>query len=147
MIDGNDTGRMTPSQVTIAPGAHTLILRKMGYLEATDAISVKPGEQQSRSLALLAAGSTPDIRVAQTSGVRKLFGNKVSGVRLAVRTNPPGATILINGQSVPKATPVDFGLNPGNYVMDVSLQGYKTIHKTVTVEAGKPLNLDLTLQE
>lgn len=147
VIDGASTGHVTPSQVPVAPGNHTLTLRKMGYLDASDAISVKPGEQQSHSLSLLLAGSTPDIRVAQTSGVRKLFGNKVSGVRLAVRTNPPGANVSINGQFVPKTTPVDFGLNPGSYVMEVSLQGYQGIRKTITVEAGKPLNFDLNLQE
>jgi serine/threonine protein kinase len=147
VIDGASTGHMTPAQISVAPGNHTLTLRKMGYLDATDAISVKAGEQQSRSLSLLTAGSTPEIRVAQTSGVRKLFGSKVSGVRLAVRTNPPGANVVINGQSVPKTTPVEFGLNPGSYEMEVSLQGYQGIRKIITVEAGKPLNFDLNLQQ
>ena len=56
------TGHVTPSQVPVAPGNHTLTLRKMGYLEASDMVSVSAGEQQSRNVALLEAGSTPDIR-------------------------------------------------------------------------------------
>jgi phosphatidate phosphatase APP1 len=117
----------------------------MGYLEASDSFTIKSGEQQSRNVSLLEAGSTPDIHVAQTSGVRKMFSNKVNGIRLTVRTTPPGATILINGQAVGKTTPVDFGLNPGNYVMEIQLAGYQTLNKTITVEENKPMVLDETL--
>lgn len=147
LIDGVSTGHVTPSQVSVAPGNHTLTLRRMGYLEATNAFTVKSGEQLSRTIALLESGSTPEIKVAQTTGVRKIFGNKVSGVRLTVKTNPPGASVLINGQTVVKSTPVDFGLNPGNYVMEVQLMGYQSIRKTISVQAGAPQSFDLTLQE
>lgn len=147
VIDGVSTGHVTPSQVPVSPGTHTLTLRKLGYLEASDTFSVKSGEQQSRNVTLLEAGSTPDIRVAQTSGVRKMFGgNKVTGVRLTVRTTPPGATVVIDGQMVPRTTPVDFGLNPGSYVMEIQLQGYHMLRKTITVQEGSPLVFNETLQ-
>ena len=145
LIDGVSTGHVTPSQVNVSPGSHTLTLRKMGYVDSSDSVSLKPGDQQSRSLTLLEAGSTSEIRVAQNNGVRKLFGNKVSGTRLSVHTNPAGATVVINGQTVTKSTPVDFGLNPGNYGMEIRLEGYQTLHKTITVEQGKPLTFDETL--
>jgi hypothetical protein len=144
LIDGVSTGHVTPSQVPIAPGTHTLTLRKMGYLEASDTFSVKSGEQQSRNVTLLESGSTPDIRVVPSGG-HKLFGNKISGVKVTVRTTPAGASVLINGQSVPKITPVDFALNPGNYVMDIELTGYQSVRRTISVEAGKPLIFDESL--
>jgi serine/threonine protein kinase len=147
LIDGVSTGHVTPSQVSVAPGNHTITLRRMGYLDATDSFTVKSGEQLSRTMALLEAGSTSEIKVAQTTGVRKIFGNKVSGVRLTVKTNPPGASVLINGQTVVKSTPVDFGLNPGNYVMEIQLMGYQSIRRTISVQAGAPQSFDLTLQE
>jgi len=53
--------------------------------------------------------------------------------------------VLINGQSVDKSTPVDFGLNAGNYVMEIRLDGYQTLRKTITVEDGHPLTLDINL--
>ena len=145
LIDGVSTGHVTPSQVPVAPGNHTLTLRKMGYLEASDMVSVSAGEQQSRNVALLEAGSTPDIRVVQTGKVRKLFGGKVTGTRLTVHTVPDGATVLINGQAVTRSTPVDFALNPGNYVMEIQLPGYQTVRKTVTVQDGTPLVYNETL--
>ncbi len=145
LIDGVSTGHVTPSQVPVAPGTHTVTLRKMGYLEANDTVSMTAGQQQSRNLSLLEAGSTPDIRVAQTGKVKKLFGAKISGVRLSVHTEPAGATVLINGQAVPKSTPVDFGLNPGNYVMEIQLEGHQTLRKTITVQDGNPLVLNETL--
>ena len=145
LVDGVSTGHVTPSQVPVAPGTHTLSLRKFGYLEASDSFTVKSGEQQSRNVTLLEAGSTPEIRVAQTSGVKKMWANKVTGVRVTIRTTPPGATVAINGQTVPRNTPVDFGLNAGNYTMEVQLSGYQTLRKTITVQDGKPLTLDETL--
>ncbi len=145
LIDGVSTGHVTPSQVPVSPGTHTLTLRKMGYLEANDTITLSAGEQQSRNLPLLEAGSTPDIHVAQTGKVRKLFGGKSSGVHLTVHTEPAGATVLINGQTVGKSTPVDFGLNPGNYVIEIELTGYQTLRKNITVEDGSPLVLNETL--
>lgn len=145
VIDGVNTNHVTPAQVAVAPGTHSLTIRKLGYLEANESVTLRSNEQQSRNVSLLLAGSTPDIRVAQIGGIRKLFGNKLTGVRVAVRSNPAGATVSINGQAVPKNTPVDFGLNPGNYVMEVHLDGYQTVHKTITVEAGKPLSFDEAL--
>lgn len=145
LVDGVSTGHVTPSQVPVAPGMHTVTLRKMGYLEANDTVTMAAGEQQSRNLSLLEAGSTPDIHIAQTGKVRKLFGGKVSGVRLSVHTAPAGATVLINGQAVTKSTPVDFGLNPGNYVMEIQLEGFQTLRKTITVQDGNPLVLNETL--
>jgi serine/threonine protein kinase len=145
VIDGASTGHVTPSQVQVAPGQHTVTLRKMGYLEASDSFNMRAGEQQSRNVSLLPAGSTPEIRVAQTGGLKKLFGNKVSGVRLSVRSNPAGATVLINGQAVGKSTPVEFGLNPGNYTLELQFPGYQAVHKTITVEEGKPLAFDESL--
>lgn len=141
IIDGTNTGRVTPSQVPIAPGLHTITLRKMGYLEANDSFSVQAGQQQSKNLNLLESGSTPDIRVVPT-GKLKFFSSKVSGTKVTVRTSPPGATVFINGQSVTKNTPVDFALNPGNYVMELHLNGYQTVQKTISVETGKPLAFD-----
>ncbi|HEY3927792.1 MAG TPA: serine/threonine-protein kinase [Candidatus Koribacter sp.] len=146
LIDGVSTGHVTPSQVPVAPGTHTVTLRRMGYLEATDSFTIHSGEQQSRSVTLLESGSTPDIKVTAPAGSHRLFGNKVNGVRVTVHTNPAGATVLINGQSVTKPTPVDFGLNAGNYVMEIRLDGYLTLRKTITVEDGKPLTLDENLQ-
>ncbi|ABF41683.1 serine/threonine protein kinase [Candidatus Koribacter versatilis Ellin345] len=145
LVDGVNTGHVTPSQIPVAPGTHTVTLRKFGYLETSDSFTLKSGEQQSRNVTLLEAGSTPDIRVVQSSGVHKVFGNKVQGVRIAVHTNPPGATVYISGQQVGKATPVEFGLNPGGYAMEIQLAGHPTVKKNITVEAGKPLVLDETL--
>ncbi len=142
LIDGVSTGRVTPSQVQVPPGTHTLTLRKLGYLEASDTITLTAGEQQSKTIALLEAGSTPDIRVAQTGKVKKLFGGKISGVKVSVRTEPAGATVVINGQTVTKGTPVEFGLNPGNYVIELQLNGYQTLRKTITVQDGTPLALN-----
>jgi len=45
-----------------------------------------------------------------------------------------------------RMSPADFYLNPGNYVVDITLTGFKSVHKVISVEkSGKVVieeNLD-----
>lgn len=144
VIDGRDTTRVTPSQVPVSPGAHTLTVRRLGYLEENVAFNINSGEQQSRGVSLLVAGNTPDIKVLAN---RKLFGsNKVTGVKVSVVTQPPGARITVNGQEIGRPSPVDFSLNPGNYVFNISADGYRPIRRVINIQEGQPVVLNERLQ-
>jgi hypothetical protein len=46
---------------------------------------------------------------------------------------------------VDKPTPVDFMLNPGNYIIDITASGYKPIQRVVTVEKGSKIELNESL--
>ena len=45
-----------------------------------------------------------------------------------------------------KNSPVDFLLDPGNYVVDITLSGYAPIHKVITVDKGGKAVVDEVLQ-
>jgi hypothetical protein len=45
-----------------------------------------------------------------------------------------------------KGAPVDFLLNPGNYVIDIALTGYKPVQKVIVVDQGGSVSVDETLQ-
>ena len=45
-----------------------------------------------------------------------------------------------------KGSPVDFVLSPGNYVVDITLTGYKPVQKVITIEQGGSIGIDETLQ-
>jgi hypothetical protein len=47
---------------------------------------------------------------------------------------------------VEKETPVEIMLDPGNYVIDITVSGYATVHKIITVERGGKAVIDETLQ-
>ena len=43
-----------------------------------------------------------------------------------------------NSRIVDRATPADFYLNPGNYTIDVTMTGFKSLHRVISVEkSGK----------
>jgi len=42
-------------------------------------------------------------------------------------------------------SPVEFYLNPGNYVIDITLSGFKTVEKVITVEKNGKVVIDENL--
>jgi hypothetical protein len=45
-----------------------------------------------------------------------------------------------------KTSPVDFTLDPGNYIVDITLTGYAPIHKVITVDKGGKAVIDEVLR-
>ena len=65
LMDGKDTGKLTPSQLTLErPGTHTIIVRRYGYLDESSSINVEAGQSSNLNLALKPLGSTDEIRDA-----------------------------------------------------------------------------------
>jgi serine/threonine-protein kinase len=146
-IDGKETGRVTPLQLALdKPGNHTFLFRKQGYLDATGAANLPPGEIVHLSPVLKALGTTDDIRMG--GKLKKLFGGAdIAGMgTVTVRTQPKGAQIAINNRMLDKGSPVEFYLNPGTYVVDITLSGYKSVEKIIEVEKGAKLLVEETLE-
>ena len=78
----------------------------------------------------------------------KLFGGKgqPGQATVSIRTQPKGAQITINQHMLEKNTPVDVMLDPGNYVIDITLTGYAPVHKVVTAEKGAKVVVDEVMQ-
>ncbi len=45
-----------------------------------------------------------------------------------------------------KSSPVDVALDPGNYVIDITLSGYAPVHKVITADKGGKVVVDEVLQ-
>jgi hypothetical protein len=45
-----------------------------------------------------------------------------------------------------RSTPVDAELDPGNYMVDITLSGYVSVHKVVSVDKGGKAVVDEILQ-
>lgn len=142
-MDGKDTGRITPAQFSVdQPGDHTFVFKKQGYLDETVAASLVSGQTFHLAPALRALGRTDDIKMI--SKFKKLFGGgETAGMgTVSVKTQPKGAQIAVNNQTLDKPSPAEFYLDPGTYVIDITQSGYKPIHRTVTVEKGNKLAID-----
>lgn len=143
-LDGKSTGKVTPAQIIVGKGSHTLALHKPGYLDASGTLETAPGQTAQFSPTLKLTGSTENIKTVGKFG--GLFGGaQESSGRVSVRTNPKGAQVQVNGQPLKKTTPVDFFLNPGSYELSLTLEGYKPVKKIVDVEKGGKLTVEETL--
>jgi eukaryotic-like serine/threonine-protein kinase len=148
VIDGKKTGRVTPAQFAVEKGSHTVLLRKAGYLEETTKADLGPGQNFQFAPALRALGNADDIR--SVGKFKKLFGrggdNAAGMGTLSIRTQPKGAQIAINQHIFDKLSPVEVMLGPGNYVLDITLTGFKPLHKVISVDKGGKVAVDEILE-
>ena len=146
-IDGKDTGRVTPAQISVdKPGAHTFLVRKQGYLEQTSSANLQAGQVFHFAPTLKALGSTDEIKIG--GRFKKLFGGgDTAGMgAVNIKTQPKGAQVAVNNRIVDKPSPVDFYLNPGTYVIDVTMSGFKPLHRVIDVEKGGKVAIDENLE-
>jgi hypothetical protein len=147
-LDGRDTGRVTPAQIPVdKPGSHTVLVRKQGYLEETTTANLQAGQSFRFAPTLRALGTTDDIKVG--GKFKKLFGGggDTAGMgSVTIKTQPKGAQIAVNNRMLDKGSPVEFFLNPGNYVVDITLSGFKNIHRVITVDKGGKAVIDENMQ-
>ena len=138
---------MTPAQFSVdRPGNHTLLVRKQGYIEETTTANLQAGQTFQYGPSLRALGSTDDIKMG--GKFKKIFGGggNTSGMgTVSVKTQPKGAQVSVNQRVLDKNSPVEFYLSPGNYVIDITLSGYKSIHRVISVDPGGKVAIEESL--
>jgi hypothetical protein len=146
-LDGKDTLHVTPFNISLEKGTHTILVRKAGYLDETSSASGQPGQTLHFSATLRPLGNVDDIKTV--GKFKKLFGGSGAQAgmgKVSIKTSPKGAQIAINRRMLDKGSPVDFLLSPGNYIVDITLTGYKPVQKVITVEQNGSIGIDETMQ-
>ena len=145
-VDGRDMGTKTPGQISVEKGQHVVLIRMSGYIDETMNAQFALGQTSNFSPTLRALGNTENLRTVGKMG--KLFGGKGQGGQgtVSIRTQPKGAQIAINQHLVEKMSPADVLLDPGNYVIDITLSGYAPIHKIISVDKGGKVVVDEVMQ-
>jgi hypothetical protein len=149
MLDGKPSGRVTPAQFAVEKGSHTILLRKPGYLDEAVTADLGPAQNFQYAPVLRALGNAEDMRTV--GKFNKLFGqhgaDSTAGMgAISIRTQPKGAQVAINQRVLDKISPVDVMLGPGNYIVDITLTGFKPIHKVVNVDRGGKSAIDEILE-
>src|SRR5580658_65228 len=145
-MDGKDTGRVTPAQISVdKAGNHSFAFKKQGYLDETATANLQIGQTFRLAQSLKALGNTDDIKIG--GKFKKLFGGgDTTGMgAVSIKTSPKGAQVAINNRILDKNSPVDLYLDPGNYVLDITLSGFKSIHKVITVEKNGKVAIEESL--
>jgi serine/threonine protein kinase len=145
-VDGRDSGRVTPAQISVEKGNHVVLVRKQGYLDETTTANLQPGQSYHFSPALRPLGNADDIKTV--GKFKKIFrGGDTAGMgSVSIKTQPKGAQIAVNRRMLDKASPVQFMIGPGNYIIDISASGYKPIHRIINVDKGGKVSLDEAMQ-
>jgi len=146
-IDGRDMATKTPGQVSMDKGQHVVLVRMMGYLDETMSGQFALGQTYSYAPSLRPLGNADSIKTV--GKMSKLFGGKGAQAGQAVvsiRTQPKGAQVAINQHLMEKNSPLDVALDPGTYVIDITLSGYTPIHKVITASKGDKVAVDEVMQ-
>ena len=149
ILDGKATHKVTPAQFAVEKGTHTVALQKQGFLDETTTADLGPGQNFQYAPALRALGDSEAIRTV--GRFKKMFGGaggqSTAGMgSVSIHTKPKGAQIVINQRILDKMSPVDVMMGPGNYVLDITLTGFKPVHKIITVETDGKVAIDETLE-
>src|SRR6185437_4783127 len=148
-VDGKDSGLTTPAQLTVEKGFHKVTVRKAGFKEMSTEETVAEGQTLSFSPVLLSANVQPEDGKSPNP-LRRFFGTDTipEGKGLVhIRTNPEGATILVDGKAAPKKTNARWPADPGVYSIVLQMSGYKPVHRNIRVQKGKVVNIDELLEK
>ena len=96
-----------------------------------------------------ALGNADEIK--RVGKLKKFFGGNSADAgagmgTVSIRTQPKGAQIAINRRLLDKQSPAEFMVGPGNYEVDITLTGFKPIHKVIGVEKGGKVAIDEILE-
>ena len=69
----------------------------------------------------------------------------VSAGWIWARSTPPGATIVVDGAETGLRTPARMELQVGAHEVSLVLQGFGTVHRSVTVNQGQTMQFSETL--
>jgi len=148
-VDGKDSGLTTPTQLTVEKGFHKITVRKAGFKEMSMEDTVAEGQTMSFSPVLLSTNVQPEDGKS-SNPLRRFFGTDSipEGKGLVhIRTNPEGATILVDGKAAPKKTNARWPADPGVYSIVLQMSGYKPVHRNIKVQKGKVVNIDELLEK
>jgi hypothetical protein len=146
LIDGKDTGKVTPASFVLEPAAHSVVLRKNGYLDAESDIQLAAGQTMGYSPSLMVAGRTDNIKIVG-GGMGKIFGGGGSQgrARIEIKTEPKGAQVIVNGTPLQKTTPVEIQVEAGNYDIKLEKDGFKPVHENAIVGVEDHVKIEKTL--
>jgi eukaryotic-like serine/threonine-protein kinase len=144
-VDGKSIGRVTPAQAVVVAGQHEIVLRKPGYEDSTNPVTLVAGQPFSLSNNLKSL--TPASPGSAFGKFKKIFGGSSAeaNVNLTINSTPAGAAISLNGKDIGQQTPFTLPLAPGKYDIALTLAGHQTVRKSIKIEKNKPAEINEAL--
>lgn len=122
-LDGQLAGTAPFSKDDLAVGTHYVTVQAPGYRDWVRNVTLEAGGNVELSAELVAVSI------------------------LRVRANVDGANVFLDGDAIGR-TPFETSSAPsGDHTLDVRLRGYETYSETLTLVAGQPREVEVTLRE
>jgi serine/threonine-protein kinase len=148
-VDGNDTGRITPTQLQVANGEHRIFLSLAKYRPAAVTVQVQDGQVFNYAPVLQLANTVLPPAESRKPNISPTQSVPTTGIKMGiidVRSTPPGAYIVINGRNSGKSTPQHMSVPLGRYFLTLKLDGYKPVTQIIDVQEGKPVIFNQNLE-
>lgn len=126
-INGAKQSGQTPTTLPLGPGQYNLVLRLPGYEAYAGNVQVKDNIQTTLDVDLKEKATASHVAWAQ------------------VTSNPQGAEILVDGNSMGKLTPNRIQVTAGTHVVTLKMDGYQPFRRTLQVTEGGTVNVEGTL--
>jgi len=127
-VNGMSIGKTPVTGYELATGSKLVTLRLSGYTPEERSVTITDGET-----------ATIDVTLSPLPVEEEGF--------LFVTSVPSGANVSIGGISI-GTTPIDnYGLPAGSKTVTISMSGYETATRAVTIVAGETATIDVTLVE
>ena len=131
-LDGLSTGKQTPFALPKVPAGleHMILVDKKGYLPGVSRLRLEDGKTEEVNLLLKKGKALP------------------GRVKVSVRTDPPGAVVVLEGKPTKLVTPAEIGLPAGKAVkLELRLPGHAKWLRTVRVVPDVPLAFSIKLKK
>lgn len=126
-LNGDYQGFIPPDDhldiLDLAPGSYTLVLRKLGFEDYSVPVTVQAGKIVQVSASLIPVSQTPATATAD------------------IVSTPSGAGVYVNSQYV-GVTPLSFqNFQPGNYSVELRMEGYTPFTTTGQALPGQSIHI------
>lgn len=125
-VDGDVVGP-SPATRELQAGEHIIEVNAAGFQRSQQTVTIVAGQARNIQVDLTAA--------AATAGTIRVIGA------------PRGATVTVDGDAIGELPAERGGFTPGDHVVEVSMTGYVSLTRTVTVTAGQTNLVNVELQQ
>jgi hypothetical protein len=126
LIDGKSYGP-GPVRAQVDAGQHAFLVRQAGRQPVEGKLDVQNQAVVQRTIALALLPPPPPA------------------TNVAVTTQPPSATIYVDGAPMSGKTPASFHLSPGHHTLIIFAEGYRPARREIDVLQDGALTLNVTL--
>jgi hypothetical protein len=116
-INGAKQAGQTPTTLPLAPGHYDLVLRLPGYAPYVGEVQVKDNIQ-----------TTLDVELKERNQAHIAWAQ--------VTTTPPGAEIIVDGNSTGQFSPARVQIPAGTHIIALKLNGFQVVRRGVEVSEG-----------